>query len=1115
MPKIEIELVQNSDSAVRAVDNVAKALGGLKTASGAAKDVNNLADSLKRVAENSTSSDLGKGIRQVTNEAREATKATNELSEALRNTQSPGASSATPRISNERIQAILEAEQQYQANATASAKEFGIRYAGNDPAQGAMDANSDSIREIASLADDLPMPLRVASDAVQILVGYLQDAVPVLSTIGTLTAKAAAGFVQLGGSAIASAVRGVAQLASAFKDRLANAIKNTLKPLQKLGSTIARIAMTRAIRAAIMGVVKGLKEGVTNLYQWSAVTNGAFKASMDGLATSFLYLKNSIGAAVAPIISALAPAINVAVDAVVTLVNALNQLFAILGGALSWTKAVKAPSEFAKAADSAGGSAGKAAKEMKDFVMGFDELNLLKQPDSSGGGGGGGGGLTAEDYALMFEDAQYADWAQMMKDKIEAGDWEGAGRILGGKVNAIINSIDWVGAGQKLASGFDHAIKFLYGFIDQIDFINLGVGLAQFVNQFFDPDQVDWNTFGKLWGKKITVLVDTIYGFVDQFNWNNFGQSMLDAITGWGEEISAHLDIAVLALNEGVEGLLSSIDTVLTGVDWSAAGERVGEALNGIEWSQIFTQVAETASDAFIAAFSLLSGFVKEVDWASIGDAFIEGFKAIKWSEIAESLFELLGAAIGAAASVLGTIVKEVVQTIKDYFTQYIQDENNDGQFDAKEIIDGLCQGIVDALADIGNWIYEHILTPFLDGFKEAFGIHSPSTVMAEQGTLLIDGLKKGIEDAWHNITDFFSEKVESVKKSIQDGWKNIKENTYTTWQGIVENLSEWWESIKTKVHDTWEDVKEKIATKWDDVRRGTAEKWEQIKQSLSVTWFYITGKVKETWENIKSAIAEKWANVKEDTFEKWESIKTTLSLAWFYISGKIKENWENFKKTISDKWAEISRDTVEKWEAIKKAIKDKIEDAKKKIDELAKAIEPVVTAFKIAKDTIIPIVQAIGEVIETVFGPAIDTINTLAGAFGDLAAAKREANEVKYTESGGVSIYGGSYDGPFASGGFPTEGQLFLAREAGPEMVGSIGGNTAVANNDQIVAGISSGVSNANAAVVSAIYTLINAVNEKDLSVAIGDDDIGRANARYTQNRGASVNRGVFANSY
>ena len=49
----------------------------------------------------------------------------------------------------------------------------------------------------------------------------------------------------------------------------------------------------------------------------------------------------------------------------------------------------------------------------------------------------------------------------------------------------------------------------------------------------------------------------------------------------------------------------------------------------------------------------------------------------------------------------------------------------------------------------------------------------------------------------------------------------------------------------------------------------------------------------------------------------------------------------------------------------------------------------------------------------------------------------------------------------------------------------------------------------------VAALYTLIEIVEQKDLNVQIGDDDIGRANARYTQNRGVQVNTGAFANAY
>lgn len=102
-----------------------------------------------------------------------------------------------------------------------------------------------------------------------------------------------------------------------------------------------------------------------------------------------------------------------------------------------------------------------------------------------------------------------------------------------------------------------------------------------------------------------------------------------------------------------------------------------------------------------------------------------------------------------------------------------------------------------------------------------------------------------------------------------------------------------------------------------------------------------------------------------------------------------------------------------------------------------------------------------------------------------------------------------------FEDGGFPNEGQLFIAREAGAEMVGAMRRRTAVANNDQIVEGISAGVSVANDGVIAAIYALLNVVEEKDFSVNIGDNQIGESYDRYNRTRGVRVNTGAFSNAY
>jgi hypothetical protein len=103
-----------------------------------------------------------------------------------------------------------------------------------------------------------------------------------------------------------------------------------------------------------------------------------------------------------------------------------------------------------------------------------------------------------------------------------------------------------------------------------------------------------------------------------------------------------------------------------------------------------------------------------------------------------------------------------------------------------------------------------------------------------------------------------------------------------------------------------------------------------------------------------------------------------------------------------------------------------------------------------------------------------------------------------------------------YAGGGFPNRGQAFIARESGPEMVGQIGNRTAVANNDQIVDSVSRGVSEANRAVVSAVYAMadrvVTAIEENSTDVIIGDDAVGRAAERYRSRIGTNGTRGVFA---
>ena len=93
-----------------------------------------------------------------------------------------------------------------------------------------------------------------------------------------------------------------------------------------------------------------------------------------------------------------------------------------------------------------------------------------------------------------------------------------------------------------------------------------------------------------------------------------------------------------------------------------------------------------------------------------------------------------------------------------------------------------------------------------------------------------------------------------------------------------------------------------------------------------------------------------------------------------------------------------------------------------------------------------------------------------------------------------------------FAEGGFPEQGQMFIAREAGAEMVGSIGRRTAVANNDQIVSGIAGGVAEANAeqnALLREQNSLLRAILEKDSGVYLDGKNLTHSVEKYQRERG------------
>lgn len=187
---------------------------------------------------------------------------------------------------------------------------------------------------------------------------------------------------------------------------------------------------------------------------------------------------------------------------------------------------------------------------------------------------------------------------------------------------------------------------------------------------------------------------------------------------------------------------------------------------------------------------------------------------------------------------------------------------------------------------------------------------------------------------------------------------------------------------------------------------------------------------IAQHWDEIKEATVNAWNSVKEKTIEVWNGIKDWLSTAW-----------NSIKTTASSVWSSVSTTVSNTWTTIKT-------NASKFMSNL---LDTFKTKFEKLKQTV------------------TDAISRIKSAFNfdwHLPSLKLPHISVTYSDAPwALARFFGIYSIPhlsvdwYANGGFPDAGQLFIANEAGPEMVGSIGGKTAVANNDQIVEAIAQGV--------------------------------------------------------
>lgn len=709
----------------------------------------------------------------------------------------------------------------------------------------------------------------------------------------------------------AKARTALGKLKDTLGSALAAKVKQNTSGLGKLFSSMKRIAMYRAIRFMFAQLTQAMKEGINNLYQYSTIMGGTFAQSMDRLATSGQYLKNSLGAMAAPIINALAPAIDFVIDKIVTLLNFINMLFARLSGASSFTAAKKNATSYGDSLEKAGGSAAKAAKEIRDATTGIDELNIIMQKDDTGGGGGGGGGA---DYGSMFEelpiDNSVSDFADKLKQAFDNANWKELGTLIGGKVNEVIDGINWDGVGHKIGYWINAAVQTAYWFLKTVDFHNLGEHVAEMLNGALE--EVDTSFIGRIIVRWFTAKFDFILGALGGLDWGLIARKVSDCIKG--------------AFDEATEWL--------NGYDWSQMGKdlwaNIKEVVTNIDWGGIAESIFTFLGTAIRSAVQFLGGFFGSIG-ADIKNWWDTEIAGQDWKETAGNLLS----AIGEGFVNIGTWVFE---HIIDPFCTALLGENvwADVKQAGSDMWAGFTKGITDFFNDPGGWIKTNIVDPFVSWIKNLFGIHSPSTVMAEIGGYIIEGLLNGILAPFKNIGKWVkdhiidplveafedspvAEFVVGVKNTAETWWANVNTwwdrkvgavKSFTT--NVVNNATTWWNNTKTwwsgkvgAVKQFTTTVTNQASTWWNNVNVWWNGKVGAVKQfttsvaNQASTWW---SNVKTWWSGKVGAVQQFTTSVKNDSLTWWNNVKTW----WSGKVGAVKQFTTSVKNEASTWWSNV-----------------------------------------------------------------------------------------------------------------------------------------------------------------------------------------------------------------
>lgn len=563
---------------------------------------------------------------------------------------------------------------------------------------------------------------------------------------------------------------------------IASAISGELEPIRRLGVDLSQARLQQELLAlgfnkqvsslsqadkAVLRYIAIMKQ-TTNIQGNLAQTISSPANMVRILKSEISQLAKAVGQLLYPAFKAILPVLIAAVDLIKEFVVSLASVFRQKIEFTDFSKTQKDIGGVANAMDDTADATKSAAKAAKDYTMGFDELNIIDPSQNSGSSGSGGGatGNLLGDVDLSQYD-MFKDYAGSAVDEIKAK----------------LKSLDSFQIGTQIGEQLNKLMGMIYDAIHSVDWVSLGAFFADGVNGLVDS--VDWDLFGRLLADRFIIEFELLGGFLSQLDWTSVLNAFIDGFSGFFHELS---------------------DWIAT-VDWTGVGKQLTDKLSDAFQNVEIEKLARVLFNFITDSINAVSDFLAGTDSYQLGqdlvDFAIRAVTSVDWAGLAQAIGRFFGEAFIEALDFMGGLVSRIA----DYFEKKVAE----GPFDnvGLNIVYGIYYGIQDAIANVASWIVENVFNPFINGFKSAFGINSPSTVMAEQGGYIIAGLKKGITDAISSVTET-AKKILSAIKSAFDNFSlfDIGKNLI---QGLIDGVNNMIETAKNAVANVGNAIIDKV----------------------------------------------------------------------------------------------------------------------------------------------------------------------------------------------------------------------------------------------------------------------------------------------------------------